>query len=172
MGSYTLYSFVSGFFWASLVAQTVKNLPAMQETWFHPQVGKISWRREWQPSPVFLPGEFCEQRSLAGYSPQGRKESDLTEQQLSFLLHCTYLWVHLHCFCSCSFLLLCHSCFILWTYYRFSVLLSDHLHYFQFFAVTNSASMNYLGALKILSSFILVQKIQLLLFQNQIFSED
>ena len=32
MGSYTLYSFVSGFFWASLVAQTVKNLPAMQET--------------------------------------------------------------------------------------------------------------------------------------------
>ena len=38
---------------ASLVAQTVKNPPAMQETWF----GKIAWRRAWQPTPVFLPGE-------------------------------------------------------------------------------------------------------------------
>ena len=50
---------------ASLVAQMVKNLPAMQETW----VGKIPWRREWQSNPVFLPGEFHGQRSLAGYSP-------------------------------------------------------------------------------------------------------
>ena len=39
--------------WASLVAQMVKNLPAIQETW----VGKIPWRRAWQPTPVFLPGE-------------------------------------------------------------------------------------------------------------------
>ena len=39
--------------WASLVAQTVKNLPLMQETW----IGKIPWRRAWQPTPVFLPGE-------------------------------------------------------------------------------------------------------------------
>ena len=35
---------------ASLVAQTVKNLPAIQETW----IGKILWRRAWQPTPVFL----------------------------------------------------------------------------------------------------------------------
>ena len=34
------------------------------------------WRRAWQPSPVFLPGQFHGQRSLAGYSPWGRKESD------------------------------------------------------------------------------------------------
>ena len=39
---------------ASLVAQMVKNLPAMQKIW----VGKIPWRRAWQPTPVFLPGEF------------------------------------------------------------------------------------------------------------------
>ena len=39
--------------WASLVAQTVKNPPAMQEAW----VGKIPWRRAWQPTLVFLPGE-------------------------------------------------------------------------------------------------------------------
>ena len=37
------------------------------------------WRRKWQPTPVFLPGEFHGQRSLAGYSPQGHKESDTTE---------------------------------------------------------------------------------------------
>ena len=43
--------------WASLVAQRVKNLPAMQETWVPFQVGKIPWRRAWQPIPVFLPGE-------------------------------------------------------------------------------------------------------------------
>ena len=43
--------------WASLVAQMVKNLPATWETWFSPWVGKIPWRRAWQPTPVFLPGE-------------------------------------------------------------------------------------------------------------------
>jgi len=36
--------------------------------WFDPWVRKIPWRRKWQPTPVFLPGEFQEQRSLAGYS--------------------------------------------------------------------------------------------------------
>ena len=40
--------------WASLVAQTLKALPAMQETRFDPWVGKTPWRREWQPVPVFL----------------------------------------------------------------------------------------------------------------------
>ena len=40
---------------------------------------KIPWRREWQSTPVFLPGESHGQRSLGGYSPQGRKESDMTE---------------------------------------------------------------------------------------------
>ena len=38
------------------------------------------WRRIWQPTPVLLPGEFHGQRSLAGYSPWGRNESDTTEQ--------------------------------------------------------------------------------------------
>ena len=51
----------------------VKNLPSMKETGFHPWVGKIPWRREWLPTPEFWPGEFHGQRSLAGYSPWGRK---------------------------------------------------------------------------------------------------
>ena len=46
---------------------------------FDPWVGKIPWRRKWQPTPVFLPGESHGQRSLAGYSPYGCKESDTTE---------------------------------------------------------------------------------------------
>ena len=40
---------------------------------FNPQVGKILWRRAWQPTPVFLPEESHGQRSLAGYSPWGRR---------------------------------------------------------------------------------------------------
>ena len=45
----------------------------MQETGFDPQVEKIPWRREWQPTPVFLSGKFHGQRSLAGYSPYCHK---------------------------------------------------------------------------------------------------
>ena len=45
---------------------------------FNPWVEKIPWRREWQPTPVFVPGEFHGQTSLVGYSPWGHKESDTT----------------------------------------------------------------------------------------------
>ena len=48
----------------------VKNLPAMQETqevWVQSLDGKTPWRRAWQPSPVFLPGESHGQRSLVAY---------------------------------------------------------------------------------------------------------
>ena len=47
---------------------------------FDPWVGKIPCRREWLLTPVFWPGESHEQKSLEGYSPWGRKESDMTEQ--------------------------------------------------------------------------------------------
>ena len=46
---------------------------------FSPWVGKIPWRRAWQPTPGFLTGKSHGQRSLVGYSPWGRKESDTTE---------------------------------------------------------------------------------------------
>ena len=62
------------------MAQMAKNLPAMQEAGFDPWVGKIPWRREWLPTPVFLPREFHGQRSLVGYCPWDHKESDTTEQ--------------------------------------------------------------------------------------------
>ena len=66
--------------WASLVTQTVKNLPVMRETWVWSLGWEIPWRREWQPTPVFLPGESHEQRSLVSYSPWGRSELDMTDR--------------------------------------------------------------------------------------------
>ena len=105
--------------WASLVAQRLKPLPSMRETWVR-SLGRedalekemathssilawripwtvepgrlrsmglqrlkqlsthILWRRQWQPTPVLLPGESHGQRSLVGYSPWGLKPSDMT----------------------------------------------------------------------------------------------
>ena len=66
------------------MAQTVKNLTAMQETW----VGSLDWEgpleKRMAPTPVFLPGKFHGRRSLVGYSQWGRKELDITE--------CLALW--------------------------------------------------------------------------------
>ena len=55
---------------ASLVAQLLKNLQCRRPR-FYPRMGKIPWRRKWQPTPVFLPGKSHGQRSLAGYSSWG-----------------------------------------------------------------------------------------------------
>ena len=63
----------------------VKNLRAMQEAWVQSLVRKIPWRRKWQPTPAFLPGESHGQR-LVGESPWNRKLSDMTEQLTLLLL--------------------------------------------------------------------------------------
>ena len=61
----------------------VKNLPAnvvdARDTGSIPVSGKIPWRKEWQPTPIFLPVKSHGQRSLVGYSSKGSKESDMTE---------------------------------------------------------------------------------------------
>ena len=44
-----------------------------------PGLGRFPWRRKWQPIPLFLPGKSYGQRNMVGYSPNGRKESDMTE---------------------------------------------------------------------------------------------
>ena len=46
---------------------------------FYPCGGKMPWKKAWQPTPAFLPGESHGQRSLVGYSPWGRKELDMTD---------------------------------------------------------------------------------------------
>ena len=64
----------------SLVAQTVKHLPAVQETWVRSLVREDPPVKEMATTPVFLPGKPHGQRSLTGYSPWGHKELDMTEQ--------------------------------------------------------------------------------------------
>ena len=97
--------------WASLVVQMVENLPAMQETQVQSLSQENTWRREWQPTPVFLPGEFHGQRSRAGYSPWNLKESDTTEQ-LTYTYWCVFLklllslvsvwWKYYRMMCYCT----------------------------------------------------------------------
>ena len=69
------------------MAQTVKNQPAVRETW----VQSLDWEdpleRKWQPTPVSLPGKFHGQRILMGYSPWGRKELSMTERLFSLEGH-------------------------------------------------------------------------------------
>ena len=67
--------------WATFTAQTVKCLSLQcGRPGFDPWVGKIHWRRKWQPTPVFMSVKFHGLRSLVGYSPWGHKELDTTEQ--------------------------------------------------------------------------------------------
>ena len=66
-----------------------------------PWVGKIPWRRAWQPTPVLLPGEPHGQRSLAGYSLWGRKEWDTTER-LSTAHSCYKVLVIISVLCNVS----------------------------------------------------------------------
>ena len=59
---------------ASQVAQWSEICLAIQGMWVPSQVGKIPWRRKWQPTPVLLPGESYGQRNLMGYSPWGSRK--------------------------------------------------------------------------------------------------
>ena len=69
-----------------LVAQSVKILPAMRETWVHPRVGKIPQRRAWQPTPVVLPEGFPWTEEPGGLQSMGL-QSD-TPEQLSTGIQC------------------------------------------------------------------------------------
>ena len=62
------------------MAQRLKRLPPMRDTWVRSLGQEDPLEKEMEPTPVFLPGESHGQKSLAGYSPRGHKESDMTEQ--------------------------------------------------------------------------------------------
>ena len=107
-------SFISLKYWlqelndrTSLVAQMVKHLPTMQETWVRSrgwedplEKGKathssiLAWSRKWHPTPILLPGKSHGQRSLAGDRPQGRNESDTTEHLSIGLILCAMSQEH------------------------------------------------------------------------------
>ena len=69
--------------WVFPGGSVVKNPPAnagdVRDSGSIPGLGRLPWRRKWQPTPVFLPRASHGQRSLAGYSPWGRNEWDITE---------------------------------------------------------------------------------------------
>ena len=74
--SYVVWQMEGGTWWQS-------SLPGrIRVNWC--QAGLLTWRRQWQPTPVFLPGGSHGWRSLVGYSPQATKESDTTERLHSF----------------------------------------------------------------------------------------
>ena len=68
----------------ALVAQMVKRLSTMQETWVWSLGKEDPWRKKWRPTSVLLPGKSHGWNSVVGYSPRGHKESDTTER-LHFL---------------------------------------------------------------------------------------
>ena len=93
--------FFGSYYGPAFTLAFVPSQPPHQESWwlgskepfcqcrrhrFNSWVGKISWVRKWQPTPVFLPGKSHGQRSLVGNSPWGRKESDMTEKLNNSLL--------------------------------------------------------------------------------------
>ena len=63
-----------------LGGSTVKNIPAMQESWVWSLAQQDPLEKTWQPTPTFLPGKSYRQKSLAGYSPWSCKELDTTER--------------------------------------------------------------------------------------------
>ena len=81
-----LFCFVFVVIWKIKIHYCICRRPGF-DSW----VKKISWRREWLPTLVFLPGEFHGQRSLVSYSPWGHIESDMSER----LTH-TYTHTHTH----------------------------------------------------------------------------
>ena len=94
----------------SHVALVVRNLPAsagdIKRHEFNPWVRKNPWRRAWQPIPILLPGDSHGQRSLAGYSPQSRKELDITESTQ----HACFSFRNVKIFIQCNFatVMLCY----------------------------------------------------------------
>ena len=81
----------SDFTRTSLVAQMVKHLLTLWgRPGFNPWDGKISWKRKWQPTPVFLPGKSHGWRSLVGYSPWCRRVGHDWATSLSLLISKTF----------------------------------------------------------------------------------
>ena len=82
---------------ASQVALAVKNLPANAgdvRRRFYPWVWKVHWRREWQPTPVFLPGESQGQRSLVGFKSMGSQRVGYDWSNLAHRLWECYLFMN------------------------------------------------------------------------------
>ena len=98
-------------------------------------IRKNSWRRKWQPAPVFLPGISHGQRSLVGYGPWAHKESDTTEQ-LNHHRQSPIVWT---CCPSAERLHRHHQSSIVWTCCPSA---EGYLGCVQFFVIMNKATIN------------------------------
>ena len=152
--------------WSSLVAQTVNNPPSMWETW----VGKIPWRRAWQPMPVSLPGESLWTEETGGLQPMGGLQLMQSQTQLSDQPHTTIcIYGIIGCIFSLTILVLSWNIYIeckhwgIWfkTYfiicslsYKFCasfslfsclLLISDYFHFFplSYFLLSSALSAVY-----------------------------
>ena len=95
-----------------LVAQTVKNLPSMQETWVWSPGQEDSWRREWLPTPIILPREFH------GLQYMGWKELDTVKWLTHTRIH-IYIWAYIYLFMYMTHIFI-HICFrVLYYIYGF-----------------------------------------------------
>ena len=92
-----VFIYIYSYLWASLVAQWLRIHLQFRSLGLDPWVGKILWSRQWQPTPVFLPGKSHGQRSLVAYSPLGRKRvgHDLLTKQQQVHIH-THTHTHTH----------------------------------------------------------------------------
>ena len=101
----THYGIFLGFPGGTSVKEPTCQCRRHKKLGFNPWVWKIPWKREWLPTPVFLPGGYHGQRSLMGYSPLGHKELDTTER-LQTHIHNVFLFSVFH---------ICHLIFnIIW----------------------------------------------------------
>ena len=108
--------FITGYWiWASLVPSMVKNLSGIQETWVQSLGQEDPWRRKWQPTPVFLPGESHGQRSQAGCSPWGHKEWDMTEWLTISIEYSSLCYTVEPCWLSTLYIVICMwNCLSFW----------------------------------------------------------
>ena len=94
-------------------------------------MGKILWRREWQPTPIILPGKSHGQRSLSGDSPWGRKELDMAEP----FTHTSHTYIHI-CVCIIYIYWQTYHCsaflFFLWIWVSWSFSLKIYQFYWSF----------------------------------------
>ena len=129
---FLLNLFLLIYFWASLMAQSVKNLPAMQETW----VRSLGWEdpleeRTWQPTPVFLPGESPWTEGPGMLQSMGCKESDTTEWLSTSIFCCYYQW---DCF-NFSFVFFIANIYK-YNYFLYINILSCTLFFFSFIFIS------------------------------------
>ena len=104
-------------------------------------VGKITWRRKWQTAPVFLPGKLHGQRSLAGYSPWGGKELDMTEWLSTFPIREEKMkaYIYLFILAFISFLTE-YSCFIMCWFQMYSKMIRLYTHTYTYICIHISFS--------------------------------